>query len=138
MKGFFKEFFFRGMLAAAGGPVVLAIIYGILGATGVVTSFTPREVCMGILTVTVLAFLVAGLTAIYQLEQLPLPTAIAIHGAGLYVSYILIYLLNGWLKRQLVPILIFTIAFVAGYAVIWCIIYFCNRISAQKLTKQLK
>ena len=33
MKKFWKEFLLRGLVAAAGGPVVLAIIYGILGAT---------------------------------------------------------------------------------------------------------
>ena len=47
MKKFWKEFFLRGLLAASGGPVVLAIIYGILGATGAATLFTPQEVCMG-------------------------------------------------------------------------------------------
>ena len=78
MKQFWKEFFLRGLLAASGGPVVLAVVYGILGATGVVTHFSPREVCLGILTVTLLAFTVAGMTAIYQMEQLPLPTMISV------------------------------------------------------------
>ena len=52
------------MIACAGGPIVLAIIYGIIGATGEVTSLTPQEVCLGILTITLLAFTVAGMTAI--------------------------------------------------------------------------
>ena len=114
MKNFGKEFLIRGLLACGGGPVVLAIIYGILGMTGTVSHLSPNEVCMGILSVTLLAFFVAGMTAIYQLEQLPLISAILIHGAGLYVAYILIYLLNGWLQRQLIPIAIFTAFFVAG------------------------
>lgn len=138
MKKFAKEFLLRGLMAAAGGPVVLAIVYGILGATGAVSSFSPREVCLGILAVTLLAFTVAGMTAIYQLEQLPLPTAILIHGAGLYLAYILIYLLNGWLKQQRIPILIFTAVFIVGYAVIWLIIYAFTKSKAERINQKLK
>lgn len=137
MKKFAKEFLFRGLLACGGGPVVLAIVYGILGATGAVSHFTPGEVCMGILTVTLLAFIVAGMTAIYQLEQLPLILAILLHGAGLYIAYILIYLLNGWLLRQLVPIAIFTAVFIAGYALIWLIIYFVTKNKTERINKKL-
>ena len=52
MKRFWKDFLLRGLICASGGPVVLAIIYGILGATGTVETFSPREVCLGILTIT--------------------------------------------------------------------------------------
>ena len=138
MKKFAEEFLFRGLMAAAGGPIVLAIVYGILGATGAVSSFSPREVCLGIFTVTLLAFTVAGMTAIYQLEQLPLSSAILLHGAGLYATYILIYLINGWLKQQLIPILVFTGIFIAGYAVIWLIIYFAIKAKAEQLNKKLE
>lgn len=138
MKTFWKEFLLRGLMAASGGPVVLAIIYGILGATGEVNAFTPKEVCLGILTVTLLAFIVAGMTAIYQIEQLPLPTMILLHGAALYIAYILIYLLNGWLKQQLLPIAIFTAVFVISYAVIWLIIYCVEKRKTGKLNKLLK
>lgn len=138
MKQFLSQFFLRGLMAAAGGPIVLAIVYGILGATGVIDALAPGQVCMGILTVTVLALFVGGMTAIYQLEQLPLPSAILIHGAGLYIAYILIYLINGWLQRQLVPVLIFTAIFVVGYAVIWAIIYLGNKANIEKLNKKLQ
>ena len=138
MKKFWKEFLLRGLLAAGGGPVVLAIVYGILDATGTVTQFAPGEVCMGILTVTLLAFTVAGMTAIYQMEQLPLPIAILLHGGALYIAYILIYLLNGWLQRSLIPILVFTGIFIVGYALIWLIVYWVERTKAEKLNKMLK
>lgn len=138
MKKFAKEFLLRGLLAASGGPLVLAIIYGILGATGTVTQLSPNEVCMGILTVTLLAFAVAGMNAIYLLEQLPLISAILIHGAALYAVYILIYLINGWLKHQLIPILIFTAVFIAGYALIWLIIYAVTKSKTEQINKKLK
>ena len=137
MKSFWKEFLLRGLMAASGGPVVLAIIYGILGMTGVVESFSPREVCLGILTVTLLAFAVAGMTAIYLLEQLPLGSAIALHGAALYGTYLLIYLINGWLKQQWIPVLVFTAVFLVGYAVIWLIIYMVSKKKAELLNRLL-
>ena len=138
MKKFAMEFLLRGLLAAGGGPVVLAIVYGILGATGTVSSFSPHEVCMGILTVTVLAVFAGGMTAIYQVEQLPLMSAILIHGAGLYAAYILIYLINGWLEQQLIPILIFTAIFIAGYALIWLCIYLTIKAKTDRINKKLR
>lgn len=137
MKKFLSQFFLRGLMAAAGGPVVLAIVYGILGATGIVSSFTPSEVVLGILTVTLLALTVGGCTAIYQIDRLPLGSAIAIHGGILYADYILIYLLNGWLQRQLIPVLIFTGIFIAGYALIWLIIYRITKAQTDKLNQNL-
>ena len=138
MKKFWKEFLLRGLICAAGGPIVLATIYGILGATGTVQAFSPKEVCVGIFTITMLAIIAAGMTAIYQMEQLPLPIMILLHGGALYIAYILTYLLNGWLQKSLVPILIFTGIFVAGYALIWFCIYLIEKTKAEKLNKLLK
>ena len=138
MKTFWKEFLLRGLICAAGGPLVLAAIYGILGATGAVEQLSPKEVCMGIVTITLLAFIAAGMTAIYQMEQLPLPTMILLHGGALYLAYILTYLINGWLLNQLTHILIFTGFFIAGYALIWLIIYCIEKSKTEKLNKQLK
>ena len=137
MKKFWKEFILRGLICAAGGPLVLAIIYGILGATSAVESVSTAEVCTGILTITLLAFCAAGMTAIYQVEQLPLATMILLHGGVLYLAYILTFLFNGWLKQQLIPILVFTGIFLAGYAIIWLIIYFIIRANTERLNKNI-
>lgn len=138
MKKFLKEFFLRGLICAAGGPVVLAIIYGILGAAGAAESLFPQKVCVEILSITALAFVAAGMTAIYQMEQLPLPTMILLHGGVLYMAYILTYLVNGWLLNQLKPILVFTGIFIAGYSAIWTIIYAVTRAKTKKLNEKLK
>ena len=137
MKQFYKEFLFRGLICASGGPLVLAIIYGILGATGAVTQLSPAEVCQGIISISLLAFIVAGMTAIYKIEHLPLPMAILLHGGALYLVYILTYLLNGWLLNQIVPILIFTGIFIIGYAAIWLVIYLVTKHNTEKLNKTL-
>lgn len=137
MKKYVSEFIKRGLMAAVGGPVVLAIVYGILGATNTVTSLTPQSVCLGILTISLMAFVAAGITVVYTAEKLPLFWAALLHGMVLYADYILIYSLNGWLKSGLMPIVIFTVIFIAGYALIWGIIYFSTRRAARSLNKQI-
>ena len=138
MKSFWKEFLLRGQICAGGGPVVLGILYYILGATGTVDALTPKEVCISILTITMLAFIAAGMTAIYQTERLPLPNKILIHGGSLYIAYLLTYLLNGWLEGQPKYIILFTGIFLVGYALIWLIIYIVEKTKAEKLNKLLK
>ena len=137
MKKFLSAFFLRGLVTAAFGPPVLAIIYWILGAAGAVESFSPNEVALGILTIELLALVVGGMTTIYQQEQLPLASAILIHGGVLYLTYIVIYLINGWLQRQWKPILVFSVIFVAGYALIWLFIYLFNKHRTKKINRSL-
>ena len=138
MKKFWKEFLFRGLICAGGGPMVLAVIYGILGYTGTVQTISATETCLAIVTITLLAFIAAGMTAVYQMEQLSLPIMILLHGGALYLAYILTYLINGWLQNSLIPILVFTGIFLTGYALIWLIIYLIEKAKADKLNKLLK
>ena len=70
--------------------------------------------------------------------QRPRKTLILLHGGGLYIAYILTYLINGWLQQQLIPILVFTGIFVAGYALVWLIIYCVEKAKAEQLNKLLK
>lgn len=127
----------RGMVGGFFGPIVLAIIYGILGRCGVIVTMTPDEVVLGFLTVSLMAFLAGGITVVYQIEQLPLPIAILLQAVVLYIDYIGIYLLNGWLQRALVPILIFTACFIVGFAVIWLIVYAINKRAIQRINRHI-
>ena len=126
MKKYISEFFRRGLIAAGFGPVILAILYLILHRADAVDTLTVNEVCIGIFSLYVLAFMAGGMNVIYQIEKLPLMVAILIHGGVLYVGYLMTYLLNGWLKTGKTPILIFTVIFILGYLAIWGIIYFTN------------
>ena len=60
MRGLVKTFFRHGLMAAGGGPVVLAIVYACLAQAGVFEKLTAAEVVKGILTVTLLAFIAGG------------------------------------------------------------------------------
>lgn len=138
MKNHIKEFIRRGLLCAAGGPLILAVIYGILGASGAVTALAPGEVCMGILSITVMAFIAAGITTVYQIERLPLICAIGLHGGVLYADYLLMYLLNRWLPRSWHSIGLFTVIFAAGYALVWLCVYLSIRAKTARINQKLK
>ena len=131
-------FFHRGLIACGFGPLVLAIVCLILQNKANVETITVTQVCLGIFTLSALALIVGGMNVIYQIERLPLAVAILIHGSVLYVSYLGTYLLNGWLEWGIIPILVFSGAFVGGYLVVWAIIYFTTKRNTAKLNEMLK
>ena len=138
MKKTVMEFFRRGFAACGLGPVVLAALYLILRRNGAIEFLTVNEVCVGIFSLSALAFIAGGMNAVYQIERLPLMVAILIHGGVLYVSYLLTYLFNDWLDLGVIPIVVFSAIFVVGYIVIWAIIYSIIRRNTEKLNEMLK
>ena len=138
MKKFVLEFLRRGLIASGIGPIVLAIVYLILQQTAAVETLSVNQVCIGIFSITALAFLAGGMNAIYQIERLPLMVAILIHGGILYISYLVTYLLNDWLDLGALPIIVFSAVFVVGYIVIWAIIYSIIKRNTDQLNKMLK
>ena len=137
MKKYVIEFLKRGMSFCFGGPLVLAIVYGILGLVSAVESFTVGEVVTGIFSSTLLAFIAAGITVIYTIDKLSPFSAALIHGVVLYLDYILLYLFNGWLQSSLKPIMIFTVCFILGYLIIWAIVFVATRKCTKKLNESL-
>ena len=138
MKKNVLEFLRRGLIAAGIGPIVLAIVYLILQQASAIETLSVNQVCIGIFSITVLAFLAGGMNAIYQIERLPLMVAILIHGGILYISYLVTYLLNDWLDFGALPIIVFSAVFVVGYIVIWAIIYSIIKRNTDQLNKMLK
>lgn len=138
MRKFVLEFLRRGFAACGMGPIILAILYLILQQTAAVETLTVNQVCIGIFSITALAFIAGGMNAIYQIEQLPLMVAILIHGGVLYVSYLGTYLLNDWLDWSVMPIVVFSAFFIVGYVVIWAIIYSIIKRRTEKLNEMLK
>ena len=138
MKKFVLEFLRRGFIATGLGPIVLAIVYLILKQSAAIDTLTVNQVCIGIFSLSALAFIAGGMNAIYQVERMPLMTAILIHGGTLYIGYLGTYLLNDWLDYGVIPIIVFTAIFVVGYIVIWAIIYSIIRRNTAKLNEMLK
>ena len=138
MRKFVLEFLRRGFVACGMGPIILAILYLILQQTAAIDTLTVNQVCIGIFSITALAFIAGGMNAIYQIERLPLMVAILIHGGVLYISYLGTYLLNDWLDWGIMPIVVFSAIFVVGYIVIWAIIYSIIKRNTKKLNEMLK
>ena len=138
MKYIVKEFCRRGIAVCGLGPIVLAVLYLILQHNGVVEALTVNEVCIGIFSLSALAFVAGGMNVIYQIEQLPLMVAVSIHGGVLYVSYLLTYLVNDWLDRGTAPILVFTGIFVVGYLLIWAVIYSIIKRNTDRINEAMR
>ena len=138
IRKYYKDFIMRGLVAMGFGPIVLAIVYGILGAFGVVQSVSTYKMVLGVITITVLAFLAGGITIVYQIEELGLSKAITAHGIILYLAYAVVYIANKWLKEGIIPFVIFTTIFVVGYVLVWLIVYFTTKRGTDKLNKSIK
>ncbi|MBQ9978802.1 MAG: DUF3021 domain-containing protein [Clostridia bacterium] len=138
MKKYVFEFLKRGICAMGFGPLVLAAVWGILYACGVLEVLTGVQVVFGIVGISLLVFVAAGITVVYQIDKLPLLYAMLIHGVTLYIDYAAIYLVNGWLKEGIMPFIIFTIIFVAGYALIWGIVYLFIRKDIEKINRKIR
>ena len=138
MKRYVFEFFHRGLIACGFGPIVLAILYLILQQQAIIETLTVNQVCLGIFSLSALAFVAGSMNVIYQIERLPLMVAILIHGSVLYVSYLGTYLLNDWLEWGVTPILVFSGIFVIAYLMIWIIIYSITKRNTKKLNQILK
>ena len=137
MKRLIWEFLRRGAAACGLGPMVLAVLYWVLHRQGALETLTVDQVCLGIVSLAALAFVAGGMNVLYQIERLPLMAAVSIHGGVLYGSYLLTYLVNGWLEWGTTPILVFSGIFVVGYLVIWAIIYAIIRRKTAKLNETL-
>ena len=138
MKKFMLEFIRRGLVACGFGPIVLAVVYLVLREHAGVQMLPVSQVCVGIFSLFFLAFIAGGMNAIYQFERLPLMLAILIHGGALYISYLATYLINDWLERGIIPVVVFTAIFVIGYLVIWAVIYSIVKRNTKKVNEALK
>ena len=138
MKKYILDFMRRGLVASGFGPLVLAIFYLILHHNGRIQTLTVPQVCIGILSLYLLAFMAGGLNALYQVERLPLMAAVSIHGGILYLCYLATYLVNDWLQWGSIPIAVFSCIFLVGYLMIWMIISCIIRRRTEKLNEILK
>ena len=138
MKKYILDFLRRGVMACGLGPAVLAVLYLILHRNGAVEALSVEQVCTGIVSLTVLAFIAGSMNALYQIERLPLMLAVLIHGSVLYAGYLVTYLINDWLEWSLIPVLVFTGIFIVGYLVIWAVIGAVIRRRTARLNELLK
>lgn len=135
MKKMMKEFVFRGLIAAGFGPIVYGIVIFIIETCGVNAMQDGSMILKAILSTYMMAFICAGASVIWQNERLGLGYSALIHGTVIYISYLITYLLNGWLDHDKIGQ--FSIIFISGYIIIWLIIFITEKLKAKKLNQQL-
>ncbi|MEE1075919.1 MAG: DUF3021 domain-containing protein [Acutalibacteraceae bacterium] len=135
MKKFWLEFIKRGTLFAWAGPTIVCIVWACLKVAGVIEMLDVNTVVLGVMSSMLMAFVVAGISVIHQMEQIPKGMAALIQMSVIYIDYLAIYLINGWMPLKAVGF--FTVGFLACFAIIWGIIYLTVRKSVNKLNSQI-
>lgn len=138
MKKFVVEFLKRGAMFAGGGPLILAIVYVFLFNGGVVESIAVPKMITEILSSLFMAFIAAGVSAVYTTEKIQYPVAGLIQGSVLFIDYIMFYLLNGWLPFTWKSIALFTVIFAAAFAAIYFIVYFSIKNQIKRMNAQIE
>ena len=130
-----REFIKRGLMFCWGGPIVLAVVWLILNTNDVASQINLYKASISIISVTILAFIVAGMSTIYQIESLPITIAGIIQCFVIYFTYLVVYLLNGWINKSI--IIPFTIIFIITFVVIWLCVYLSIRKNVNRLNSKL-
>ena len=133
-----KEFFHRGLLFGGFGPIILGLVYLILHLTLENFSLDGMEVCLGIMSTYLLAFVHAGASVFNQIESWPLAKSLLCHFGMLYIAYTLCYVLNSWIPFEPIMLGIFTAVFVGIYFVVWMIVYVCVKVAERRLNEKLR
>lgn len=132
-----KNFLIRGLIFSGLGPVIAGLVYLILYFCNVVEDINAVEMFLIIVSTYILAFVAAGASVVYNVERFSIMKATVIHYVVLYLAYIMCYLINGWVKDNLMSILIFTIIFIVSYFTIWLCAYFSIKTVSKRLNEKL-
>ena len=137
MNKYVKNFLQRGLAFGGFGPVILAIIYAILEKTLPDFTITGYEICLGIISTYILAFVQAGVTVFNQIEHWSLPKSLFFHFTSLFAAYSLCYVANSWIPFEPKVLLIFSLIFIAVYFAVWITVFICTKVLSKKLNKKL-
>lgn len=129
------KFAHRGAMFAWGGPIVLAIVWVCLKNAGVVSTLSVDQVVLGIVSTVIMAFVAAGVSIVYGIEEIPKAMAGLIQAVVLYLDFVCFYLINGWLPID--KLWIFTLIFVLEFVVIWLSIYIPIRVKVSRMNKRI-
>ncbi len=138
MKSKIQSFCLRGMFFGGFGPIIYALVMLILFLFKVDTTLNGKTVFLNIISTYLLAFICAGISIIWKEERLGLSVQIMIHGLSLYVCYLIVYLINNWIPKNIVILLIFTFCLFFGYSIICFTVFVIEKKRAKKFNSYLK
>ena len=132
-----KEFLLRGIFFAGFGPIIYGLVILLIQYNNDII-LDGIIIFKGIISTYMLAFIIAGMSIIWKEERLGLAIQILIHSLAVYLSYLLTYLVNGWITTNLSSILGFSLIFICAYVIIWFVIFIVEMKIAKKFNKQLR
>ena len=138
MNRYLKEFLIRGLIFGGFGPIILAIIYFILGFTVENFSLSGKEVFTAVISIYILAFIQAGCSVFNQIEDWPLMKSLFFHFTLLYLAYTGCYVFNSWIEFNAIALLVFTLIFIAIYFVTYATVLICVKATKRRLNEKLK
>ena len=138
MNKYFKEFLHRGLMFGGFGPIIVGIVFAILGATIEDFYIDAWQILLAIVSTYVLAFVQAGASVFNQIEHWSVGKSLLWHFVSIYLAYSLCYIANVWIPFEPMVLLIFTAIFVVIYFVIWFSVYFAVRATQKRLNKNLR
>lgn len=137
MNTYVKNFLMRGFVFGGFGPVVLGIVYAALEKGMSEFYVSGYDICLGIVSTYILAFLQAGATVFNQIEHWSVPKSLLCHFATLYIAYIVCYIANTWIPFKAEIIIIFTAIFAVIYFVIWITVFLTVRATSKRMNTTL-
>ena len=137
MNKYVKSFLHRGLIFGGFGPMVVGIIFWILGMTGVEVWLSGGQILLTIFSTYLLAFVQAGASVFNQVESWSIAKSAGVHFSCLYLVYVGCYLINSWIPFVWEVVLFFTIIFVLIYLVVWLTVYLIVRSTSKQLNDTL-
>ena len=138
MNKYFKEFLHRGLMFGGFGPIIVGIVFAILGVSIEDFHIDAWQILLAIVSTYVLAFVQAGASVFNQIEHWSVGKSLLWHFVTIYLAYSLCYIANVWIPFEPMVLLIFTVAFAVTYFIVWFSVYFTVRATQKRLNKNLR
>lgn len=138
MNKYLKSFLHRGLMFGGFGPVVVGIVFAILGATLENFHIDGWQILLAVTSTYLLAFVQAGASVFNQIEHWSVAKSLLWHFVTIYCAYSLCYVANAWIPFEPMVLVIFTAVFVVTYFIIWLSVYFAVKATERKLNKRMQ
>lgn len=137
MNTYLKNFLMRGLVFGGFGPIIAGVIYAILEGTLPDFSLNGTQVCIGVISTYLLAFLQAGASVFNQIEHWSMAKSLFCHLLTVYAAYSLCYIVNGWIPFRWEMLLLFTAIFAVIYFAVYLTVYIIVKLTCRRLNRSL-
>ena len=138
MNIYLKQFLHRGAIFAGLGPIIGGVVYLALDFSLEDFSVSGIDAFVAIVSLYLLAFIVAGASVFNQIEGWPVAKSLFFHLSTLYLAYTGCYLVNSWIPFEPMVLIIFTAIFLLAYFIIWLTVFISVKAASKRLNEKIK